>query len=442
MKHYSKKFLSLLATCSILVSISGCSNSTNTPANTSSESTSKKTEPKTLELWHIQTTDPMPQIYQDSINRFQNENPDYKVNISIIANDAYKQKIAVAMGSGQTPDIYPSWSGGPMNEYIAAGHAVDLTEYMNKDNYKDNFLDAAIAQASYDGKIYGFPVENVSISGIFYNKDLFKQYGLTEPNTLAELESICDTLIANGKTPFSLANKSQWTGSMYYMNFVARYSGLDPFNNAVSGNGSFEDEPFIYAGNKVQEWVDKGYFNQGFNGADEDSGQSRQLLYMEDCAMTVMGSWLVGTIKGENPEFYNKLGFFTFPGIEGKEQYKDLAVGTVGDQFYHISGTCSDTPAAFKVLQSLLDEPATKARVDSGRIPPLKSSIPPDPILKIVMEKVNAAPTVQLWYDQYLPPELGDLHKTTSQELFGKTKTPEQVNKEMQQAMENYLSKH
>ena len=67
---------------------------------------------------------------------------------------------------------------------------------------------------------------NVILAGIFYNKDMFKQYGLEEPKTLADLENICATLKENGITPFALANASKWTGSMYFMSLAARYGGL------------------------------------------------------------------------------------------------------------------------------------------------------------------------------------------------------------------------
>lgn len=395
-----------------------------------------------LEFWHIQTTEPTPTIIQNSINRFQEANPSYKVNVVVTANDAYKQKLAVAMGSGQTPDIYPSWSGGPMIEYINAGHVQDLTALMEKDGYKDQFLDAAIAQATYNGKIYGVPVENVAIATVFYNKELYAEYGLSVPTTIAELEANCDAILAQGKIPFSLANKSQWTGSMYYMNFATRYAGLEPFNDAVSGTGSFEDEAFVFAGNKVQEWVDKNYFNPGFNGADEDSGQSRQLLYTDEAVMTVMGSWFASTVNGENPDFYKKIGAFNFPAMEGGKGDPNIVIGTVGDNFYHVSGTCADVDGAFRAIASLLDETSVKERVAANRIPPLKNITLEDPVLKEVMSLVNAAPAVQLWYDQYLPPEVSDLHKTTSQEIFGKTMTPEEANAKMEAAMAAYREKN
>ena len=66
---------------------------------------------------------------------------------------------------------------------------------------------------------------------------------------------MCDKLLEAGYTPFSLANSPGWTGSMYFMYLVARHSGNDEFAAANTQEGSFTSDAFIYAGEKIQEWV-------------------------------------------------------------------------------------------------------------------------------------------------------------------------------------------
>lgn len=451
-----KKILSILLASIMLITVaagcSGGSGGSTAPAANSGAAPAGNTdaaapapaasgEVVNLEFWHIQTNAPSPKIIQDSIDRYMAANPQYNVNVVITANDAYKQKLTVAMGSGQTPDIYVTWTGGPMIEYINSGHIQDITEQMNRDGFKDKLLDGAVAQATYKDKIYGVPVENVAIAAVWYNKEVFANMGFEVPKTISELETICDAIKANGKTPFSLANKTQWTGSMYYMYLATRFAGLAPFQNAASGAGSFEDPAFEFAGNKLQEWVDKGYFNTGFNGLDEDSGQSRQLMYTGEAVMHVMGAWFASNVKGENPEFYEKLGVFNFPAMDGSSADPNIVVGTLGDNFYHVSGSCKDVDGAFGAIASLLDDTAIQERKAAGKIPPIKGMVPDDPMLASIMELVDKAPEVQLWYDQYLPPEVADVHKTTSQEIFGKTMTPQDADKKMQESMQAYLAK-
>lgn len=452
MKKVIIKTLAAALTVAMTVSIAACGSSKpaeKSPAASSQSSAAvqskasepSKTEPVKLTMWHIQTTDPMPGIIEDSMKRFKADNSNYDVEISVMQNDAYKTKLQIAMSSNTMPDIFFSWSGGPMNQYIDSNKLADLTQLMNENNYKDRFMDAAINQATYKDKLWAVPVENTSVAMFFYNKEIFQKYNLQVPKTVAELEKVCDTLLANKIIPFSLANKTQWTGSMYYMYLVDRIGGADAFNNAAGRTGSFENEAFTQAGNKIQEWVKKNYFNKGFNGLDEDSGQSRTLLYSGKAAMTLMGSWFLSTAAGENKDFMSKVGSFPFPAVEGGKGDPNSVVGTVGDNFYHVSAGCKDIPGAFKAITYMIDDTAVAKRIEAGRIPPVKAVKVNDPLLQNVLDSVQKAPSVQLWYDQYLPPELSQLHKDTSQAIFGLQKTPEEVNKEMEAAAKKVFGK-
>ena len=61
---------------------------------------------------------------------------------------------------------------------------------------------------------------------------LLEEVGVEVPETIDELEDVCDKLLEAGYVSFTLANGSKWTGSMYYMYLVARHSGNDEFNAA------------------------------------------------------------------------------------------------------------------------------------------------------------------------------------------------------------------
>jgi raffinose/stachyose/melibiose transport system substrate-binding protein len=389
---------------------------------------------KKITLWHIQTQENQAKTIQDSMDRFMKDNPDYKVEVVVMQNDAFKTKLKVAMGANEMPDIFITWSGGPMISFIDSGKIADITPYMNKNNFKSRYMAAGIDQATYKGKIWAVPVESLAIAMVFYNKDLFAKFGLQIPKTLDELDAVCAKLKANGVTPFSLANKTKWTGSMYYMYLVDRFGGPSVFADAANRKkgGTFEADAFTKAGAKIQEWVKKDYFNEGFNGLDEDSGQSRALLYSGKSAMIVMGSWIISTIKSENPDFSPSLGAFPFPAAKGGKGDPSDTVGTIGDNFYSVSSSCKYPEAAFKAITYLLDDQAVKERSAQGKIPPLNSITVADPLLSQVLATAKAAKSNQLWYDQYLVPELGELHKDTCQELFGLSKTPQQVNAAME----------
>lgn len=158
--------------------------------------------------------------------------------------------------------------------------------------------------------------------------------------------------------------------------------------------------------------------------------------------MDLMGSWFTGTVLGENPDFMSKLGFFPFPALDSSKEDQSLCAGTVGDNLYSISETCKDKEGAFKLIQSLLDDQALQERKKLGKIIPLKDFKPDDELTQKILDTVNKASGVQLWYDQYLLAEVAEVHKSTCQEIFGLTKTPQDADKELQAAMDAYKAKN
>lgn len=392
---------------------------------------------KVITEWDLQTTATAVKVIRDAADRFEKANPGYKVEDTHILNDAYKTKIKIALGANEPPCVFSSWGGGPLREYVKANLVVDLTPYLDKDPaFKDRFLPASFGASTIDGKIYALPAENTAIAVVFYNKDLFAKYNVTPPKTWDELLKVIDVFKQHDIAPFALANKNKWTGSMFYGYLVDRIGGPEAFANATQrkNGGSFADPVFVEAGKRLQELVNAGAFQKGYNGLDYDVGGSRRLLYTEKAAMELMGTWEASTIGNENPDFAKKLGFFPFPSVPGGKGDPSDLLGTLGDNFISVSQACPEKDKAVELLKTLTDDTAAAGRVAGSRLPPLKNLKVDNPFLQDVSKLVSEAKSVQLWWDQELPPKLGELHKDTSQALFGLSKTPEQVAEEFEAA--------
>ena len=398
---------------------------------------------KEITYWNIGVESPDKDVITKAVEKFNSETESgYTVTSVPTQNDTYKEKLVVAMSSGECPDMYSCWSGGPMYEYIDSGFGQPIDDLFNASDIKDKLMGSAVGQASYNGHIYAVPYQNVSMSGIFYNKEMFEKFKLKEPETLADLEAICDTLKKNDITPFALANSSKWTGSMYYMNLAARYGGLEPFQKAVAGEGKFTDECFIKAGEKIQEWVEAGYFPDGVNSLSEDDGQAKQLMYQETAGMLLCGSWYTGTFATDSAEFYEKIGWFPFPAIEECDVDPSIMIGTVGDQFIVFNCEGEKLKAAFECAEAHLSDEVIDFEVENGKIPPIVGVEDKltDSVTKEVVEAANNASEIQLWYDQYLPPAVATAHLDGLQEVFDLTKTPQEAQEAMQKAMDDYLA--
>ena len=86
------------------------------------------TEPMEILLWDIATEEPGRPTQEAAVARFMADYPNIHVEQIHQQNDNYKQQLVVAMSSGQCPDMYISWGGGPMAEYYNSGYADDITD--------------------------------------------------------------------------------------------------------------------------------------------------------------------------------------------------------------------------------------------------------------------------------------------------------------------------
>ena len=377
----------------------------------------------TITLWHIQTTGNGPKLIQDAVDRFKADNPGVDVEVSPIANDAFKDKIKVALGANNPPCIFPSWGGGPLSSYAKAGQVIDLSSYLAVNNYKSRFVNASWSNVTFNNKVYGVPVENSSIAVIWYDKAIFAKYRLTPPRTFDGLLKIVKTLNSKGIAPFTLAGGSKWPSIMWYDYLADRIGGSKAFTSAaLRTGGKFSDPSFVKAGELVQQLVNANAFVKGFNGLSYDNGQHRAPLYAGKAAMELMGTWEYGAFLADKKAA--NYGFFPFPSVKGGKGDPTNVLGTVGDNYYSISSTCADKANAFKVIQYLIDDKSVAARIAEGRIPPVKGIKLSDPNTAEINKLIEKAKGVQLWWDQYLPPEFAQLHLEQTQALFGLSQTP------------------
>ena len=405
-------------------------------------------QPLKIVLWDIGTEDPGKSIQEGAVQRFMADYPNITVEQVHQQNDNYKQQLVVAMSSKKAPDMYMHWGGGPMAEYYKSGFVNDLTEMYNTYAHPD-FIDAAVAQSSYDGKMLSMPYGGLTGCAVFYNKAIFAGLGLEVPTTIDELEAACEKIKEAGYVPFSLANGSKWTGSMYYMYLVARHSGNDQFNAAYEGTGSFTSEAFIWAGEKIQDWVKKGYFNEGFNSMITDNGEDRALMYNGTCAMMLHGSWQIRSIKTDSADWYeNNLGLFRFPEdaeAKAKGVPQNVEIGTAINNGFSFNCWKEDGSVDQDKLNACFvlatkyfnDDTYNQQQLENNVTPSIKGfeNASTDPNVRAIIDIFFSASNVQLWYDQYLPASVTEVHKNAMTELFGLEKTPEEIGRLHDDAM-------
>jgi raffinose/stachyose/melibiose transport system substrate-binding protein len=393
-----------------------------------------------ITIWDIRTGSQQ-KVVQDAASRFNSKHTDIHATINFFQNDPYKQKIQVAMGAHNPPDIFIGWGGGILKTYVDANDVYDLTPDINADSaWKNRYLPSVLTAATFDGKLYGVPNSGVQPTLFYYNKELFNQYHLSAPKTWNELLNVINTLKQHNVIPIALAGGSKWPYLMYEQYLVDRYGGPDAFNAVIANQkNAWSQDAFIKANTAIQQLVNMGAFGGSFSSVVADTNQDAALLYTGKAAMMLQGNWNFPIIQTGSPEFIQngKLGWFPFPTVEGGKGDPANIAGNPCN-FYSISKTAKSPQNCITYLkEAVLSDQQVKDFIAIGAIPAVQglesqlSSAKNSEWLLFNYQMVQKAPHFQLSWDQALPPQAAQALLTNLDQLFLKQITPQQFSDNM-----------
>ena len=386
-------------------------------------------------IWDISTGSD--QRLEQSLNTtFNNTHSSIHATIQYYENDPYKQKLQVAMGAGNPPDVFFGWGGGILKSYVDAGKVYDLTSALNSDpTWKGRFLPSVFPSVTFNGKIYGVPLNNTQPIVFFYNKDVFSKAGVTPPQTWNDLLNVVQALKGQGVTPIAVAGASTWTYLMYAEYLTDRYGGPGAFQSVLANQpNAWSNDAFINAFKAIQQLVDAGAFGSSFSSVSADTNADAALLYTGKAGMMLQGTWNFPVIKTNSPTFIqgNKLGWFNFPSVDGGKGDPANVVGGPSN-YYSITQASKNPQAAITYLKdAVLNPTAVSQRIGLGEVPVVNgisqqlSSAQNSDWLTYVYNAVQKAPSFQLSWDQALGPTPAQAVLTNLSQLFLKQITPQQ----------------
>lgn len=385
-----------------------------------------QTQPTVITIWHIATEgDPFRPVLQQALDNFNAAHTNVRFEAQAIANDRFKQQLQQAVASGQTPDVFQTWGGGLLENYVQMGVVRDIPELSGE--AKQRFHPDALRYSTFNGKHYAVPA---NMAGIFlwYNRDLFERFDIELPYTWTQLINACREFKQNGVVPIGLGNLNQWPGSFWYAYLVMRIGGSAAFLDSFQSlEPSFlMQPPFIEAGWRVQEAVNAGCFEPGYN--QQDFGTAQTLLATGAAAMQLQGDWNLGGLKNTNRELAeNSIGVLSFPSVDGGQGDTASLLGGTGQAFAIAADAPPETADA--LLELLSSDTFGRSVAENGFIPALVGfdTLITDPLVRQMASMLREASYVQLYYDQLFPPPLAQNHLRTTQQLFDLALTPEQA---------------
>mgnify|MGYP001944500333 CR=1 FL=1 len=404
--------------------LAACSGDDGGEAEATSSSDAKTV--KFMHLWPEGSSAQHHRVVNEIIADFEAEHEDIKIELEVLSNEQYKDKITVLSTSDELPDVGMTWAAGYMEPFVNGNKFAALDDVVEGE-LADDFVAGTLEAFTINDSVHGLPLE-LNISTIFYNKQIFDEYGLEEPETLDELNEIVATLNENGVNPIALGNRDAWTGSMWYMYLADRIAGdKDALTQAINREISFEDPALVKAAEEIQNLVDADSFISGFNGlADEEA---KSMFMSEQAAMYLIATWDLPnfTTNEDVPqEFRDSVGYFKFPTVDGSGT-TDSYVGGPGVGLFVAEN--SDVKEEAKTFASyFVQQWGEKAVTDVGVIPATKvdtDALDLPQMYVDVLDDLNAATNITLYADVQMSASAAQVHLDMIQALFGGEVTPE-----------------
>jgi len=178
----------------------------------------------TLELWHA-TQDAEGDGLLAMIEAFNAANPGIVVEQVFNPSNTILDSFRAAAGAGEGPDII-LWANDSSGEFATKGLIADISGWVD-DELKGQVTDSGWGTFTYEGKIYGVPV-NAKTLALFYNKSLVPD----APETWADVLKISEELAADGVTGLGFQN-----GFFHSAGFLYALGGalMDDEGNATFG---------------------------------------------------------------------------------------------------------------------------------------------------------------------------------------------------------------
>ena len=410
--------------------VTGCGKKSNGEQRLPEAGSGDKVTINMMHLWPQAGASAQHRIVAQIIEEYQMENPNVVIKQEVLDNERYKAKIKVLSTVNELPDVGMTWAAGYIRPFIEGKLFTPLDELLQGE-LQNAFVAGSTEAYAVDGRTYALPLE-FNLAPVFYNKQIFAQYGLQVPGTYDEFLQIVKTLAQHGVVPIVLGNKDRWTGSLWYMYLADRIAGTRTLANAINGVSSFTDPGLVEAAKRVQDLVDMNAFNQGFNGQANDEVKTE--FANGEAAMYLMGTWELPnytTNQGIPQSLRDSIGFFKFPAVQGGKSDIDSWVGGPGVGLF-VAENSPVKEEAKKFVKYFVKRWGEESVTGAGVIPATKvntSKIQLPQLYIDLLNEVNKAASITLFADVQMASGAAEAHLNQIQALFGKETTPDEFAK-------------
>ncbi|WP_216364185.1 ABC transporter substrate-binding protein [Subtercola boreus] len=371
-----------------------------------------------------------------SKDQCSSENTAQPLSVGTTPGTGVDQKLQLLAGQNALPAISTA-SGTPslMTQFVEAKKIVNITEALGDES--SNLLPAAqsiITKLCGGSDSYVLPTE-FNIEGIWYNKKIFADNGITVPETWDALVAASQKLEAAGVQPITADGKDGWPITRLIGNYIFRDQGADALQAVKDGSAKLTDAAYVKAADAVAALGQGGAFGPSVGSIDYNGMENAFLT--GGAAMMYNGSWTLANFNdpAQNTIGLDNIAYMPFPAVTGGKGSIDDTPANIGiPVMLGQSSYGTNTQAWIKCIAANYGD---LALANGGVVSGFKvTNVPTDlpALTQVVQAKVAATTTATLWFEALFSPKQTTVSQNNAALLATGSLTGEQFMQMVQDA--------
>jgi len=375
----------------------------------------------TISVW-INRPQATATVVEGILNKYMKENPGVKIDFNAPAA-TYENLMRVKMAANDMPDVFSThgWAKIRYGNFL-----LDL----KRERWAAKISPSIKSQVTDEtGKVYVLPIDQDK-SGMTYNVDILKQYGVEVPLTFDAFLAACETIktkSGGAVTPIHVGGSDGWPEGQYY-DYFATPALISPKVNYAKSflDGNFDWTKFDVLPEKFLEMWKKGYINKDY--LTSKYMDSAKALAEGKIAFAFYGGYVIEEAKKVNPKV--NLGMMPIPSM------------VAGDEATFVGGEMttlgvwkdSKNPVQAKKLVAYFAKPENiKLISETEKVPAGLTDVEVNAgDLTVYYQKYAKLRVFPYWDRVYLPNGMWDVICRNAQDLVAGTVTPRQFSENME----------
>jgi glucose/mannose transport system substrate-binding protein len=223
--------------------------------------------------------------------------------------------LASRLRANEPPDVWQTFLGTSLREYVKRGLVNDLSSVYAADNLASTFPKKILDAVTVDGKQWGVPTGSHRSNVLFYNAKLLARAGVAAPAGGYNIKTLIADLArlkSAGVTPLCLGGKDTFASAELFENTLLGVVG-------PAGWGKITADKFAWTGPEAKKALTQ--FGQLLDYADPASGgltwnQATKKLAEGKCAFESFNDSAYGELVTDGSTEGTDFGAVPFPGTD------------------------------------------------------------------------------------------------------------------------------